>query len=150
MIKIKYILITILIFHITSCDNKNSNFDWLIGTWECTNCEPDTKTIETWEKVDFDMYQGISVLLNKNDTIYTEKATIIKEGDHFFYITDLAQNPKPARFKIVKFNNQSFNAENTKHNYPLTISYKRNNDVIKAKISGSGRQDIYNFKKLSP
>ena len=132
---------------LASCGNSQSDFDWLVGSWERTNGKPGTQTFESWEKIDAYTYEGISVVLRNNDTIYKEKATILKEQDTYYYIAEPQQNAEPTKFKITVFNNFSFKSENPEHDFPKEINYTRKGNTIIASILGNGKQIDYNFKK---
>lgn len=139
--------IFIIILVLFSCSIDASHFDWLVGTWERTNGKPGTKTIETWEKLDHKTYKAISLVLNNKDTLYKEHCTIKKEGDYYYYIADVPQNPYPIKFKIVEFTDQSFKAVNPQHDFPKEITYKVSDNKIIASISGGNKQVDYNFEK---
>jgi len=140
-------LIILTLVLLASCGTAKSDFDWLIGSWERTNGKPGTQTIESWKKIDSKTYKAISVVLKDKDTVYKEHCTIKKEGNDYYYIAEVPQNPNLTRFKIVEFTNESFKAVNPKHDFPKEITYKITGNKIIASISGGDKQIDYNFEK---
>lgn len=140
-------LTIIILILLTSCGIAKSDFDWLVGSWERTNGKPGTQTIESWEKVDNKTYKATSVVLMDRDTVYKEYCTIKKEGNDYYYIAEVPQNPNPTKFKIVEFTNQGFKAVNPEHDFPKEITYKIFENKIIASISGGDKQIDYNFEK---
>lgn len=140
-------LIIIALIILASCGATKSDFDWLVGSWERTNGKPGTQTIESWEKVDSKTYKAISVVLKDKDTVYTEHCTIKKEGDNYYYIAEVPQNPNPTKFKIIAFTSQGFKAVNPEHDFPKEINYKISGNTIIASISGGDKKIDYTFEK---
>ena len=145
-------ILTLLVFAlaINSCKPQNEathkgEFDWLVGSWERTNGKPGTKTLESWKKMDDHSYKALSVVLKDKDTVYKENCTIMKEGEQYYYIAEVPQNPNPTKFKIVGFSDKSFKATNPNHDFPKEIKYSLSNHIIKASVSGNGKQIDYIF-----
>mgnify|MGYP001801625731 CR=1 FL=1 len=140
-------LILVATIMLLSCRIAKSDFDWLIGSWERTNGQSGMQTIEHWEKVDNKTYKAHSIVLKQKDTLYQEYCTIQKEGNHYYYIADIPQNPNPIKFKIVGFSPEGFKAVNPEHDFPKEISYIISGNTIIASISGGDKQIEYNFEK---
>ena len=128
---------------------SQSNFDWLLGTWQRTNGNEESQTIESWHKIARHHYTGTSVVIRNNDTIYQEKVNLVKENGNFFYIAEVPTNSHPIRFKITNFTKNSFTSQNINHDFPNEIRYLRNSNEIIANVSGSGKSIEYIFQKTN-
>ena len=124
---------------------QQNEFSWLIGTWQ----EVDENSFEVW-KVEDSFLSGSSYKVDKsgNKTL-TEEIKLIKKGNDFFYMPDVAGPQGPIEFKITSFDTNSFTAENPEHDFPKKIVYKKiNENQLDATISGGSRSIRYSFKKV--
>src|SRR6478752_4530259 len=103
---------------------QQKEFGWLIGTWQ------DAKySFEVWKDegsfLSATAYQIDHQSGNKN---VTEEIKLIKKGNDFYYVPDVAGPQGPIEFKITSFDKNSFTAENPSHDFPKKIIYKRMDD----------------------
>jgi len=124
---------------------QQKEFGWLIGTWQ------DAKySFEVWKDegsfLSATAYQIDHQSGNKN---VNEEIKLIKKGNDFYYVPDVAGPQGPVEFKIISFDRNSFTAENPDHDFPKKIIYKKiNEQQLEATISGGNRSMNYVFKKV--
>jgi hypothetical protein len=123
---------------------QQNEFGWLIGTWQ-----ENENSFEVW-KDEGNFLSGSSYKIDKarNKTV-TEEIKLIKKGNDFYYVPDVAGPQGPIEFKITSFDKNSFIAENPAHDFPKKIIYKKINDQqLEATISGGSKSISYSFKKI--
>ncbi|HEV8515545.1 MAG TPA: DUF6265 family protein [Cyclobacteriaceae bacterium] len=124
---------------------QQKEFNWLIGTWQ------DAKySFEVWKDeggfLSATAYQIDHQSGNKN---VNEEIKLIKKGNDFYYVPDVAGPQGPIEFKITSFDKNSFTAENPSHDFPKKIIYKKiNEQQLEATISGGSKSISYAFKKI--
>jgi hypothetical protein len=128
---------------------QQNEFGWLVGKWKLT----EKNVFEEWKvSSDRKTLEGLSYRIKGSDTIVVEKLLIKFEQSSFFYISDVAENPAPVKFKITQYNTDKFLAENPEHDFPKAIRYKlthKDNQVfIEASIEGDGKVIPYTFSKV--
>jgi len=128
---------------------QQKEFGWLVGKWKLT----EKNVFEEWKiSSDKKTLEGLSYRIKEGDTTLMEKLLIKFEQPYFFYISDVAENPAPVKFKITQYNADKFLAENPDHDFPKAIRYKLihkdNQDFIEASIEGDGKVIPYNFIKV--
>ena len=88
---------------------QQKEFGWLVGKWKLI----EKNVFEDWKiSVDKKTLEGLSYRIEEGDTTVTEKLLIKFEQPFFFYISDVAENPLPVKFKITQYNADKFLAEN--------------------------------------
>jgi len=128
--------------HLLFC--QKSEFGWLLGTWQ----EEGKMSFEVWEdKGSFLFGSSYRIDLAGNKAI-TEEITLIKRGEDFYYVPDVAGPQGPIEFKIISFDKCSFTAENPEHDFPKRINYKKTGSGLEATTSGGSNSILYSFKKL--
>ncbi len=147
----RFQILTVLWFSIgwqlSSAQQKE--FGWLVGKWKLT----EKNVYEEWKvSEDKKTLKGLSYRIKEGDTTVTERLLIKFEQPFFFYISDVAENPTPVKFKITQYNADKFLAENPEHDFPKAIRYKLirkdNQDFIEAAIEGDGKVIPYTFSKV--
>ena len=143
-----------------SCQNKSEKkFDklekmnWLLGNWE--NEMPEGVLPETWTKENDSTFSGTTYfIINKKDTVHSEAIILKQLNDELIYRPTVKgqNNDEPVDFKLSSESENSFSFENTKHDYPQKIVYKKVNETnMVATISGmqQGKQstESYPMKK---
>lgn len=137
-----------LLFVSFTCRSQQ-NFEWLIGKWKL-----DGKPVyEVWTRADDGVtFHGSSFKVNGADTTILEKISFKKIEGNFYYIPDVPENMAPVKFKLTKFDANSFVAENPQHDFPKTIKYtivrKANGESLEASIEGNGKVIPYRFDKV--
>ncbi|MEK8180090.1 DUF6265 family protein [Flavobacterium buctense] len=153
------IIISVAILFV-SCQNKGEKkFDklekmnWLVGQWE--NKAPEGLLTETWTKENDSTFSGQTYFIkNEKDTVHSESIVLTQLKEELIYRPTVKgqNNDEPIDFKLTSAVENSFVFENSKHDYPQKITYKKINDkALVATISGSqqGKQssESYPMKK---
>jgi len=124
---------------------QQSEFGWLIGTWQEAKY-----SFEIWkDEGSFLSASAYQIDHQSGSKTVTEEIKLIKRGNDFYYVPDVAGPQGPIEFKITSFDKSSFTAENPKHDFPKKIVYKKvNEQQLEATISGGDRSTSYSFKKI--
>ncbi|MBT8385477.1 MAG: hypothetical protein KJO83_07180 [Bacteroidia bacterium] len=122
----KTILTFIIVSTLFSCsENKLSEFDFLIGTWKMEGKE----NYEYWEKLDHN-FKGQSYKIVDGQKIVTEIIALKSDGNRIIYTpTVFDQNEgKPIQFILLKLDKNVFSFENSDHDFPKKIQYKKHSE----------------------
>lgn len=136
-----FIIVVILaILYAWTIKHKNDieKAEWLIGTWE--NKTQKGSTYETWTKAGDKEFSGKSYSVKDKDTIVFENIRIVQEDRKLFYIPTVKnQNDGlPVRFLAKTISENQLVFENTHHDFPQIITYKKiTSDSLVAEISGT-------------
>ncbi len=125
-----------------------TDFSWLQGKWQKQNVKPGSSAFEIWE-ITSDEIDGIGFTMKEADTVFVENLKILRQRDHYYYVADVAHNPKPTYFKMTEVSAHGFTCENPDHDFPKKISYSLEGDVLNVIISGNGKSIPFNFSKKS-
>lgn len=154
------ILSALFIACLISCQNNSANkhFDklekmtWLLGSWE--QKLPDGTLVEIWEKQNDSTYNGRSYFIKGKDTIHTESIVLNQVKEQLFYIPTVTgqNNDEPVTFKLTSNTENVFTFENSAHDYPQKIMYKKVASdrliaVTSGKQQGRQSQESYPMKK---
>lgn len=131
----------------SSLQNKiHETFSSFEGNWQLEN----SNTSEIWKNHDT-FLSGRVIKIEDIDTLLVENLRIFQEEDAIYYeATVPSQNAgKPIRFKLTEQNNNTFQFENPKHDFPKKITYTfLNKKELKAIISGGNKQVSFNYNKV--
>lgn len=135
------ILTTIcLLFLVVSCnENKTSQVDFLIGTWKMEGKEQ----YEFWKKNQKEELVGNSYKFVNNIKIISETLSIRSVGKQLVYeATVLNQNDgETIEFILNPNNNKMLSFENSNHDFPKKIQYKRiSTDRIEVSVLGENEE----------
>ena len=129
---------TAMVSRLIFSGNKMESFLWMTGSWKM-----ETKRgiiMETWIYSDDSTLSGESIRVNiTGGTDLLEKIQLVHRNHAYFYIpVAQGQNEnKPVSFKITKFTETGFVAENPEHDFPKRITYQLlSKDSIHAFIDG--------------
>jgi len=124
---------------------QQSEFSWLMGTWK----EKDENAFEVWTK-EGDWLSGSAYKIDPSgNKTFTEEIKLVKKGNDFYYVPDVAGPQGPVEFRITAFDKNSFTAENPLHDFPKKIVYKKISDQqLEATISHADTSISYYFKKV--
>jgi len=124
---------------------QQNEFNWLIGAWK----EENKMSFEVWKDEGDFLYATSYSLDQAGNKTVTEEIKLIKKGNDFYYVPDVAGPQGPIEFKITLLEKNSFTAENPNHDFPKKIVYKKTNDQqLEATISGGNKSMSYSFKKV--
>lgn len=145
----------VLMFFLGSCQNDTNGPNWLLGSWRNTTARMDAQ--EHWKKVDATVYEAESFILVQNDTVFHEHVDLVKTSKGWDYIVSVrGQNKeKPVSFSSTYIGKDSLVFENSKHDFPNRIVYKKiTADSLVATIfgtqNGKATSEIFPFKKIKP
>ncbi len=120
--------------------------DWLLGEWERLNEEDGKTTLEFWEKENPGRYKGIGFTMQNGDTIKLEKMTLAK-SESLWNLTVMVLNEDAVTFTGTHFSDKTFTAENNEIEFPNTIKYWMKADTLKASVSNSDFEILFDFMK---
>jgi hypothetical protein len=140
----KFMLCVCCIALSAAASGQKNEFGWLIGTWQETK-----NSFEVWLNQD-SLLAGRAYQIDHTTgkQIESEVIRLVKKGNDFFYIPDVAGPQNPVKFKITSFNKNSFIAENPSHDFPKKISYRRTGEMLEAVISDESQSRHFTFKKI--
>src|SRR5258708_4603008 len=140
----KYIPIISLLFVTANIFAQQKEFGWLIGTWQ----ETGKQSFEVW-RIEGDFLSAESYSLKDDAKKVTEEIKLIKKGNDFYYVPDVAGPQGPVEFKITSYGKGNFIAENQAHDFPKKISYEKIDDShLKATIGDASKTISYTFVKI--
>lgn len=121
---------------------------WMVGKWKIQT--PGGVTLEEWKNIDDSTLAGRSVFIrNHSDTSVQENVIISIRNGQWYYTPTVANqnNALPVPFKIIFLKGSEFIAENTAHDFPQRIAYRRIKSQLFASIEGrkNGRYNKQNF-----
>lgn len=140
----KFILSICFLAFSTALFGQHEEFGWLIGTWQEAKY-----SFEVWkDDGNFLSASAYQIDHQSGGKVIGEEIKLIKKGNDFYYVPDVAGPQGPIEFKITAFDKNSFTAENPKHDFPQKIIYKRTGELLEATISGGSKSINYSFKKV--
>jgi hypothetical protein len=110
---------------------------WLAGTWTLNTDRG--MLVEKWIVLNDSTVIGRSVLVKaEKDTILQESLRLSNQNGawHFTSTVEGQNNNRPVTFKLVFLKGTEFICENTKHDFPQRIAYRRIGDALFASIEG--------------
>lgn len=111
------------------------NLSWLLGSWRLTGAKD--VTFETWQRPDSTSFVGNGVTLAGADTVFSEKLSLLATDSGLFYVAEVAHNPAPTYFKMIRQDSVTTVFENPAHDFPTRIIYARiSADSLHARIEG--------------
>ncbi len=123
---------------------QQNEFGWLIGTWQEAKY-----SFEIWkDEGNFLSASAYQIDHQSGSKVVSEEIKLVKKGNDFYYIPDVAGPQGSIEFKITSFDENSFTAENPEHDFPKKIIYKRTGERLEATISGGSKSISYSFKKI--
>jgi hypothetical protein len=111
--------------------------DWLTGSWQDTSVA--MQLTESWEKINDSTYKGNGFGVEKGDTIFIEKLSLISRNNKILYIATVNEHldGKPVAFELVSDSAQKWIFENPKHDFPQRIIYMHpSENALFARVEG--------------
>ncbi len=140
-------LLFLLISSFSCSAQESKKLDWLIGKWQRENVRPGRTAFEIWERNNQGL-TGIGVTLQGSDTVFIERLAIAEKDGELFYVANVSSNASATFFKMTSYDESGFESENPDHDFPKKITYKLEEDVMTATISGDGKQIPFLFKRV--
>ncbi len=123
---------------------QQQEFSWLVGTWQ----EEGKPSFEIW-KENKESLSAESYKMKDGNKSVTEEIKLIKKGNDFYYVPDVAGPQGPVEFKITSYGKDNFTAENPAHDFPKKISYEKIDNIhLKATIGDANKTISYTFVKI--
>jgi len=143
-----YFLTLLLLVSSNAFSQKSETFKWLTGTWKITTSNG--SIVEQWKITNDSTLTGNSVFIrNGTDTIPQETVELAYRNGDWYYIptVQLQNNNEPVKFKVILLKGTEFISENTAHDFPQRIAYRRIKQQLFASIEGkkNGRYGKQNF-----
>jgi len=141
----KFIVILAIIVSVISCKKSEkkeaiSKFDqaaWLEGSWEYNS--PEGNLNEIWTKENDSVLHGKAYFIEGKDTLHNESIVLQQVGEELIYSPTVKgqNNERATDFKLMLASDTQLSFENTAHDYPQKIVYRKvTNDSLITEISG--------------
>jgi hypothetical protein len=140
----KFIVLVSFLFASLLLSGQKSEFGWLLGTWQ----EDKKMSFEVRVDEGSFLFGSVYQMDSAGNKVATEEIKLIRKGDDFYYVPDVAGPQGPVEFKITSFDKNSFIAENPAHDFPGRIAYKNTSARLEAIVSGGSNSILYAFKKI--
>jgi hypothetical protein len=125
---------------------------WLAGRWVMET--PAGRLSEEWKKTSDSVYSGASFMVSGDDTLFSEKISLIRSGNELHYIPVVSDqnNGKPVVFRLASAQKGRWVFENPAHDFPQQIIYEHPHpDSLVATVAGidkgKARQEVFRMKK---
>jgi len=129
-------LIGILAFLLPTQSADLADLAWLEGEWQ--RATRSGTAIERWTRTGIGLV-GETVVVRDGREQQTEALLLVPMGGVLYYIAKPAENPYPVAFQLVATDDGTFVFENTMHDFPQRIAYRRSApDAMTVTISGPG------------
>lgn len=131
---------------------KLSALSWLSGAWvtEPASGAPagSERTIEVWSPPDGGSMVGMSRTTKGGTTTFFESMRIEARGEKTVLVA-LPKGQAQAEFVLAEGASSSTSAvfENPKHDFPKTITYRREGEVLIATIEGGGPASQWKYRR---
>ena len=128
---------------------RTESLAWMAGSWESTAGGIETE--ESWLAPKGGLMLGVSRTTRANAASAFEFLRINNTKEGVSYYAQPGGKPATA-FKLVKLKGQSVVFENAEHDFPQRILYRREGDVLHARIEGTingkERAKDWEFRKV--
>ena len=127
-------------------EDKQYNFDWMIGSWTRTNDDEGNYTFEYWEKISETNYRGLGCTLQNADTVFKENLQLLNKNN-VWHLVVTGVNESPTLFKVIEQTHNSFVSENKENEFPNIINYALKDKVLTAVVSSDEMEIAFTFEK---
>ena len=125
-----------LVAHAQSVPAGIADLKWLAGCWESNDAEKKLLISEQWMKPAGGMMIGSGRTVRDGKTVDFEFVRIVEEPDGIFYIAKPKSNSGETRFKLIKSSAGEAVFEDSAHDFPQRVMYRRDGDRLAARIEG--------------
>jgi hypothetical protein len=112
---------------------------------------------ETWNRINDTLYLGKSRMIKDNDTLFTERVSLVQRGSEIFYIPEVSNqnDSKPVSFRLISTAHGQWIFENPDHDFPQQIIYSQPypgsmEAVVAGTDKGKPRQELFLMKRVKP
>ena len=124
------------------------NFDWLLGEWRRISETPGEETFENWYKISPYEYYGIGFTMQNGDTIRQEQIRIVKLEDKWDLVVKSPEDIESTTFPITELKSDEFTCTNDSLHFPKQIKYWKDNEKIRATVTGDALKIEFDFEKI--
>ena len=131
--------------HIDAATNLQ-RMEWLVGTWQRTDLPVGRSGHERWAR-DGGGFSGIGVARQGAGTVFEETLRIEARDGEIVYIAEVAHNPAPVVFRLIRIDDDGFVFENPAHDFPKVIAYRRDGDRLRVRVSAGKQASEFAFQR---
>jgi hypothetical protein len=118
--------------------------EWMLGEWQMR--EGVLLTIEKWEKQD-DKMIGIGFTMDGVDTVFLEEMMIERKGDSLYFTAEPNSAAHAVTFAAAHTHSRDITFRNDRHDFPNSIRYSLEKDVLKAQVAGIKDTIHFEFRR---
>lgn len=123
--KSRFTFLAALVLALSSCSKKYAvkDFEWLEGNWK--GQDSGYAFYESWKITGKNTMTGFGGAYQGWDTVFRETLKIENIEGNLFYIATVPENDGPVLFKLSSYENNEAVFENTEHDFPQKIVYRK-------------------------
>ena len=118
---------------------------WLVGCWESS----DGRSREAWVRDSDDTLSGFSTTVSEGKVSFHELMSIRRFNDSRLVFTAYPSNQPGGSFPAVSQEDDALVFQNSEHDYPQRIRYRRSGDELQADIALADGANQYDFVKTA-
>lgn len=133
--------------------SPSAKVEWLCGEWESIN--GGERFVESWKKNDNNNLTGTGKMEINGKTVFFEKLRVEMRGNDLYYIPVVKdQNAgKVVEFKLIKSDKKELIFENSAHDFPQQIIYRKIGTdslcaIVQGKENGIFRKEEFRLKRV--
>ena len=126
-------------------DSNSSVLSWIAGCW----VTPDSSAQEVWVVESERSLAGFGVSITDNKIAFYEVLSIKQSEEGSWIYTAHPSGQSSASFVAVEIDDSSVVFENSEHDYPQEIRYKREGRRLHATVSLIGGVNPNSFEKVA-
>ena len=119
---------------------------WLAGTWQRTDLPAGRSGYERWTR-DRAGLSGVGLARQGAATTFEERLRIEARDGEVVYIAEVAHNPAPVVFRLTRIDDEGFVFENPAHDFPKVITYRREGDRLRVRVSAGEKASEFAFQR---
>lgn len=121
-------------------DAHLSGLSWMSGSWMSNS---DGGVVEEqWTPPRGGTMFGVNRTVHDNETSHFEYLCIQHTQDGIYYMASPKGRQPPTPFKLVQLEGTTAIFENLEHDFPQRIIYRRQRDMMRARIEGTRRGEL--------
>ena len=140
----KWVILVSVLFLVACSQPKTDLPEWMLGEWQMR--EGLLLTIEKWEKQE-DKMIGLGFTMDGVDTVFLEEMMIERIGDSLFFTADPNTASHATTFAAAYSYSKDITFRNDEHDFPNSIRYYLEKDVLKAEVAGIKDTIYFEFRR---
>lgn len=138
-------LFIIPLWVLAACTQPKTDLpEWMLGEWQMR--EGVLLTFEKWEKQE-DKMIGLGFTMDGVDTVFLEEMMIERVGDSLFFTAEPNTATHATTFAAAHSYNKDITFRNDEHDFPNSIRYYLEKDVLKAQVAGAKDTIHFEFRR---